>query len=89
MSYAMSDLLHLIVQEGGSDIHIRVGVPPCMRLHGILQKVEGPALTNETAEELMRSITSDESVQEVRERGGADFAFAFGELARFRVSVFK
>ena len=85
----MSDLLHLIVQEGGSDIHIRVGVPPCMRLHGILQKVEGPALTNETAEELMRSITSDESIQEVRERGGADFAFAFGELARFRVSVFK
>ncbi len=89
MSYAMSDLLHLIVQEGGSDIHIRVGVPPAMRLHGILQKVEGPALTNETAEELMRSITSDESIQEVRERGGADFAFAFGELARFRVSVFK
>jgi len=85
----MSDLLHLIVQEGGSDIHIRVGVPPAMRLHGILQKVDGPALTNETAEELMRSITSDDSIQEVRERGGADFAFAFGELARFRVSVFK
>jgi len=60
-----------------------------MRLHGILQKVDGPALTNETSEELMRSITSDDSIQEVRERGGADFAFAFGELARFRVSVFK
>ncbi len=85
----MSDLLHLMVQEGGSDLHIRVGVPPAMRLHGILQKVDGPALTNDTAEELMRSITSDDSVQEVRERGGADFAFAFGELARFRVSVFK
>tara|TARA_B100000519_G_scaffold84648_1_gene73349 strand:+ start:2759 stop:3778 length:1020 start_codon:yes stop_codon:yes gene_type:complete len=60
-----------------------------MRLHGILQKVDGPALTNETSEELMRSITSDDSIQEVREKGGADFAFAFGELARFRVSVFK
>ncbi len=89
MSYAMSDLLHLMVQEGGSDLHIRVGVPPAMRLHGILQKVDGPALTNDTSEELMRSITSDDSIQEVRERGGADFAFAFGELARFRVSVFK
>ena len=85
----MSDLLHLMVQEGSSDLHIRVGVPPCIRLNGILQKVDGPALTNDTAEELMRSITSDESVQEVRERGGADYAFAFGELARFRVSVFK
>ena len=89
MSYAMSDLLHLMVSEGGSDLHVRVGVPPAMRLHGILQKVDGPALTNETSEELMRSITSDDSIQEVRERGGADFAFAFGELARFRVSVFK
>tara|TARA_B100001758_G_scaffold147858_1_gene127532 strand:- start:872 stop:1939 length:1068 start_codon:yes stop_codon:yes gene_type:complete len=78
-----------MVQEGSSDLHIRVGVPPCIRLNGILQKVDGPALTNETSEELMRSITSDESVQEVRERGGADYAFAFGELARFRVSVFK
>ena len=85
----MSDLLHLMVQEGSSDLHIRVGVPPCIRLNGVLQKVDGPALTNETSEELMRSITSDESVQEVRERGGADYAFAFGELARFRVSVFK
>ena len=89
MSYAMSDLLHLMVSEGGSDLHVRVGVPPAMRLHGILQKVDGPALTNETSEELMRSITSDDSIQEVREKGGADFAFAFGELARFRVSVFK
>ena len=89
MSYAMSDLLHLMVSEGGSDIHVRVGVPPAMRLHGVLQKVDGPALTNETSEELMRSITSDDSIQEVREKGGADFAFAFGELARFRVSVFK
>ncbi|MGB1744052.1 MAG: type IV pilus twitching motility protein PilT, partial [Limisphaerales bacterium] len=85
----MSDLLHLMVSEGGSDLHVRVGVPPAMRLHGILQKVDGPALTNETSEELMRSITSDDSIQEVREKGGADFAFAFGELARFRVSVFK
>ena len=89
MSYVMSDLLHLVVQEGASDLHIRVGVPPAIRLHGILQKVDGPALTDEMSEELMRSITSDESVQEVRERGGADFAFAFGDMARFRVSVFK
>ena len=85
----MSDLLHLVVKEGASDLHIRVGVPPTIRLHGILQKVDGPSVTDEIAEELMRSITSDENIQEVRERGGADFAFAFGDMARFRVSVFK
>ena len=89
MSYSMSDLLQLVVSEGASDLHIRVGTAPTIRVHGILHRVEGPALTPEASEELMRSITSEEHIQQVRERGGADFAFAFGEAARFRVSVFK
>src|SRR5208337_2121020 len=48
-----------------------------------------PALKPEDSEELMRSITSEDHIQHVRERGGADFGFAFGDMARFRVSVFK
>ncbi len=85
----MSDLLQLVVQENAADLHVRVGVPPVIRLHGILHKVEGPALKPEDTEELMRTITSEENVQQVRERGTVDYGFAFGELARFRVSVFK
>ncbi len=85
----MSDLLQLVVQENAADLHIRVGVPPVIRLHGVLHKVEGPALRPEDTEELMRTITSEENIQHVRERGGADFGFAFGEMARFRVSIFK
>src|SRR5713226_729544 len=89
MSYSMSDLLQLVVSEGASDLHIRVGVPPVIRVHGILHRVEGPSLAPEDTEELMRSITSEDHIQHVRERGGADFGFAFGDMARFRVSVFK
>jgi twitching motility protein PilT len=89
MSYSMSDLLQLMVSEGAADLHIRVGIPPVIRLHGVLHRVEGPSLRPEDTEELMRSITSEDHIQHVRERGGADFGFAFGELARFRVSVFK
>jgi twitching motility protein PilT len=89
MSYSMSDLLQLVVSENASDLHIRVGCPPVIRLHGVLHRVEGPPLRVEDTEELMRSITSEDNVQQVRERGGVDFGFAFGELARFRVSVFK
>jgi twitching motility protein PilT len=89
MSYQMSDLLQLMVSEGAADLHIRVGTAPVIRLHGILHRVEGPALRPEDTEELMRSITSEDHIQHVRERGGADFGFAFGEMARFRVSVFK
>jgi twitching motility protein PilT len=89
MSYQMSDLLQLVVSEGAADLHIRVGIPPVIRLHGILHRVEGPVLRPEDTEELMRSITSEDHIQQIREKGGADFGFAFGELARFRVSAFK
>ncbi len=85
----MSDLLQLMVSEGAADLHIRVGIPPVIRLHGILHRVEGPLLRPEDTEELMRSITSEDHIQHIREKGGADFGFAFGELARFRVSAFK
>ena len=89
MSYQMSDLLQLMVSEGAADLHIRVGIPPVIRLHGILHRVEGPVLKPEDTEELMRSITSEDHIQQIREKGGADFGFAFGELARFRVGAFK
>jgi twitching motility protein PilT len=89
MSYSMSDLLQLVVSEGSSDLHIRVGVPPVIRVHGILHRVDGPPMKPEDTEELMRSITSEDHIQHVREAGGADYGFAFGEMARFRVSVFK
>src|ERR1700683_226874 len=89
MSYSMSDLLQLVVSESASDLHIRVGTPPVIRVHGILHRVEGPSLKPEDSEELMRSITSEEHIQSTRERGGADYGFAFGDAARFRVSVFK
>lgn len=46
-------------------------------------------MSSDDTEELMRSITSEDHIQHVREKGGADFAFAFGDAARFRVSVFK
>lgn len=89
MSYSMSDLLELVVSENASDLHIRVNVPPVIRVHGILHRVEGPPLKPEDAEDLMRSVTSDDHIQAVREKGTTDFGFAFGDKARFRVSVFK
>jgi twitching motility protein PilT len=90
MSYSISELLQLVVAEGASDLHLRVGEPPVIRLHGVLHRVEGPPLRQEDTEELMLSITSEDHIlQQVRERGGADFGFTLGELARFRVSVFK
>ncbi len=85
----MSDLLALTVNEGASDLHLAVGVPPMLRIHGSMQPLESAPLDAEDTERLMKSITSDEHQQKVREGGGTDFGFGFGDKARFRVSVFK
>ncbi len=89
MSVAMSDLLQLVIDEGASDLHIEVGVPPVLRLHGGMHPIDAPPLTPEDTEALMKSITSEDYIQQTRAKGGADFGFAYGEMARFRVSVFR
>jgi twitching motility protein PilT len=81
--------LQVVVDEGASDLHIRVGVPPVIRLHGALVPMDLPLLGPEDTESLMKAVTSESHIQKVREQGGTDFGFAYGDQARFRVSVFK
>jgi twitching motility protein PilT len=85
----MSELLQAAVEMKASDVHLTVGSPPVFRLHGSLHPLELPALTPEDTMRLMQSITSPEDQQKLREQGGADFGFSFGEVARFRVSIFR
>ncbi len=89
MSYEMNDLLDLMVDQGASDLHLQVGQPPTLRLSGSMTPIDGPALTPADTEKLMQSITPDSHISNVKLNGGADFGFAFGEKARFRVSVMK
>ncbi len=85
----MNDLLDLMVDQGGSDLHLQVHQPPTLRISGSMLPIDGPALTPADTEKLMLSITPDGHVSQVKLNGGADFGFAFGEKARFRVSVLK
>jgi len=89
MSYDMNDLLDLMVDQNASDLHLQVGQPPTLRLSGSMTPIDGPALTPADTEKLMQSITPDSHISNVKLNGGADFGFAFGEKARFRVSVMK
>src|SRR5471030_2631693 len=89
MSYDMNDLLDLMVDQNASDLHLQVGQPPTLRLSGSMTPSDGPPLTPADTEKLMQSITPDAHVSQVKLNGGADFGFAFGEKARFRVSVMK
>lgn len=85
----MNDLLELVVDQKSSDLHLQVGVPPCLRLRGSMTPIDGPELRAEDTEQLMLAITPDNHIQNVKLNGGTDFGFAYGEKARFRVSVLK
>src|SRR5580692_7831000 len=82
-------LLETVVKEGASDLHITTGQPPCVRRHGRLVRLETKTLGPEDTTALMKSITPERNQQELQEVGGTDFGFAYGDKARFRVSVFK
>ena len=104
LDFSMKDLLSATMDEGGSDLHIRALMPPELRVHGELQPLSDSPLEPEDSYALCREISNDAHMQEVEERGGADFAIAFRDLCseaeqaeeseerlatRFRVSVFK
>ena len=88
-SLLIDKLLHTVVQRKASDLHIAVGQPPVLRIDGHLVRLETKVLEPEDTTSLMKSIAPERCQRELQEVGGTDFGFAFGEMARFRVSVFK
>jgi twitching motility protein PilT len=85
----MDKLLQTVINTGASDLHIAVGQPPVIRLHGRMRKLETKVLEPEDTVSLMKQIAPERCQQSLQEVGGADFGFAFGTQARFRVSLFK
>lgn len=89
MAYEMVSLLRMLVDREGSDLHLATKNPPAGRVHGHLQYFGDDPLTPDDTERLMKSIASVDNQQELQEVGGSDFGFAFEDIARFRVSIFK
>jgi twitching motility protein PilT len=85
----INKLLQTVISQGASDLHIAVGVPPCIRLHGRLVHLKTKVLTPEDTVSLMKSITPERCQQELQESGSTDFGFGFENQARFRVAVFR
>ena len=82
-------LLETVVKRGVSDLHLAVGKPPTVRLHGGLRELQTKTLEPEDTIAMMKAITPERIQQEFEETGSGDFAIAYGEAARFRVSIFK
>ena len=82
-------LLQFVVAKNCSDLHLHVGRPPIVRLHGRLKILETETLGPEDTAGIMRGITPERQQQELEQVGSCDFGFSFQDKARFRVAVFK
>ena len=85
----MHQLLEAACDFGASDLHLAVGDPPVLRVHGDLQPLDMPVLEPEDTELLMKTICTEAQMESVQNNGGADFGLPFEYRARFLVSVFK
>ena len=82
-------LLEEIVRKNASDLHLQVGLPPMMRLDGVLAPVPGyNPLNAEEVEHLVFAILDDDQQKILIKDKEFDFSFAFGDLGRFRVNAF-
>jgi twitching motility protein PilT len=84
---ATEELFHLLVETGASDLHLRSGEPPVLRLHGELQRQDRPALGAERLEAMLVSIMTPREIAEFREIGDTDWAYEIPGLARFRCNA--
>ena len=85
----ISELLRFALESGGSDLHMSAGEPPVIRIHGEMTKVDMPPLDKEDVHNMIYDILSDFQRKVFEEHLELDFSFGLGELARFRVNVFK
>lgn len=85
----MDKLLEATIKNKGSDLHIRVGTAPKLRIQGSLRSLGKENLTPEDTLSLAKSIAGERQMQELEEVGSTDFGLSFHEGNRFRVSVFK
>jgi twitching motility protein PilT len=86
---SLSAYLKELVGRGGSDLHVKVGHPPVIRVDGELHAAESKALTQLDTERMAREILSEAGAESLEKLGAADFAHFLPDVGRFRVNVFK
>jgi twitching motility protein PilT len=85
----INDILRLAVNKDASDVHIKVGVPPTLRIHRELSlETSFPALAPEDTREFLNSITSEEQRQTFYRNKELDFAYSAPDIGRFRVNAY-
>ncbi len=85
----VNDWLLELYKSRGSDLFVTQGMPPCLKINGVIGPIEEVALSTEEAEELVLSIMNQHQRAEFEDTNECQFAVALNDDARFRVSAFR
>ena len=89
MTASLDDLLKKMVEVEASDLHLKVGSPPVLRIDGELHPTSLPELLPEDTDAYSQSILTKRAASDFRELNEADFAYGRSDLGRFRVNVYR
>lgn len=89
MSNKIDEYFRILVEQGGSDLHLSEGQPPKIRVHGEVTAVSEHELTHQDMIDLMEPICPPKLWQDFTEGGDADFAYEMDETSRFRCNYMK
>jgi len=85
----IDNLLQQLAKREGSDLHLKVGRPPLMRIHGELMPTDQPDLSEKELRAMILEIMPEKLAAQFDAEMEADFAYQLGDLARFRVNAFQ
>jgi len=85
----ITELLAFTVKNKASDLHISAGLPPMIRVHGDVRRINLPPLAHKDVHAMVYDIMNDAQRKQYEEFLETDFSFEIPNLARFRVNAFN
>lgn len=82
----LESYLQVVLDYGGSDLHLEAGAPPAVRINGDIKFLDEPPLESSQAEDMLLPILSERLAQEFLDSGSVDFSYEVEGMARFRVN---
>jgi twitching motility protein PilT len=87
---SIKELLTKMIEEGASDLHVVVGAPPMIRLHGGLEEMQGyDRLMPDQTQEIVYSVMNEDQIAEFESERECDMSFGIDGLSRFRLNVYR
>lgn len=86
---SIDELLTKVVEMRASDLHLKVGSPPMIRVDGELQNLDDPPLTPDDTKDFAASLMTEKQIRRFSETNEIDFAYGAPHVGRFRVNVFR